>query len=247
MPLADAQRRRRDLKLRDQPLRRQAQDDRRSRPRPPARRPVRGLRRDRRPRHGRADQGRHGRLDRLHRRSAHRSRVPCTLSRHAGFDQIEIQPTHRVHEHASAAIVRARKPATCCDADAQAACCEPEAKSACCNDEHATGLRLSNSLSADSYRSPADSVWRVKATADPSRRCVESARYRFESAARDGHRAVRCAPERHSQAECRCRLNPAANSTRGSLIARDEIPRTSAWLVVANVGVRDAGRSVAVG
>ena len=56
----------------------------------------------------------------------------------AGFDQIEIQPTHRAHEHASAAIVRARKPATCCDADAQAACCEPEAKSACCNDEHAT-------------------------------------------------------------------------------------------------------------
>jgi SAM-dependent methyltransferase len=28
----------------------------------------------------------------------------------AGFEQIEIQPTHRVHEHASAAIIRARKP-----------------------------------------------------------------------------------------------------------------------------------------
>jgi arsenite methyltransferase len=29
----------------------------------------------------------------------------------AGFEQIEIHPTHRVHEHAAAAIVRARKPA----------------------------------------------------------------------------------------------------------------------------------------
>jgi arsenite methyltransferase len=28
----------------------------------------------------------------------------------AGFDAIEIQPTHRVHEHASSAIIRARKP-----------------------------------------------------------------------------------------------------------------------------------------
>ena len=46
----------------------------------------------------------------------------------AGFDQIEIQPTRRAHEHASAAIVRARKPATCCNADAQAASCDPEAK-----------------------------------------------------------------------------------------------------------------------
>jgi len=29
----------------------------------------------------------------------------------AGFEEIEVQPTHRVHEHASSAIVRARKPA----------------------------------------------------------------------------------------------------------------------------------------
>jgi SAM-dependent methyltransferase len=29
----------------------------------------------------------------------------------AGFEEVEIQPTHRVHEHAAAAIVRARKPA----------------------------------------------------------------------------------------------------------------------------------------
>jgi ubiquinone/menaquinone biosynthesis C-methylase UbiE len=28
----------------------------------------------------------------------------------AGFDQIEIRETHRVHEHAGAAIIRARKP-----------------------------------------------------------------------------------------------------------------------------------------
>jgi hypothetical protein len=29
----------------------------------------------------------------------------------AGFDEIEIRETHRVHEHAAAAIIRARKPA----------------------------------------------------------------------------------------------------------------------------------------
>jgi arsenite methyltransferase len=29
----------------------------------------------------------------------------------AGLEQIDVQPTHRVHEHASAAIIRARKPA----------------------------------------------------------------------------------------------------------------------------------------
>jgi arsenite methyltransferase len=28
----------------------------------------------------------------------------------SGFEQVEVQPTHRVHEHASAAIIRARKP-----------------------------------------------------------------------------------------------------------------------------------------
>jgi hypothetical protein len=30
----------------------------------------------------------------------------------AGFQQIEIEPTHQVHEHASSAIIRSRKPAT---------------------------------------------------------------------------------------------------------------------------------------
>ncbi len=34
-----------------------------------------------------------------------------TILTAAGFGQIEIQPTHRVHEHASSAIIRARKPA----------------------------------------------------------------------------------------------------------------------------------------
>ena len=32
----------------------------------------------------------------------------------AGFEEIEIIPTHQVHEHATAAIIRARKPATGC-------------------------------------------------------------------------------------------------------------------------------------
>jgi hypothetical protein len=48
----------------------------------------------------------------------------------AGFEAIEIRQTHRVHEHAAAAIIRARKPAAagCCDTDALASCCEPEAR-----------------------------------------------------------------------------------------------------------------------
>jgi hypothetical protein len=29
----------------------------------------------------------------------------------AGFGEVEVRPTHRVHEHASSAIIRARKPA----------------------------------------------------------------------------------------------------------------------------------------
>jgi len=44
--------------------------------RPSPRRTIRDLRRHRQPRHGRRHQGRHGRLDRLHRRRAHRSRIP---------------------------------------------------------------------------------------------------------------------------------------------------------------------------
>ncbi|HUO71868.1 MAG TPA: arsenite methyltransferase [Solirubrobacteraceae bacterium] len=48
----------------------------------------------------------------------------------AGFEGIEIRETHRVHEHAAAAIIRARKPVAtdCCDMPALASCCEPEHK-----------------------------------------------------------------------------------------------------------------------
>jgi arsenite methyltransferase len=43
----------------------------------------------------------------------------------AGFEDIEIRPTHRVHEHASAAIIRARTPSVgaCCTSDAPTDCC----------------------------------------------------------------------------------------------------------------------------
>ena len=57
----------------------------------------------------------------------------------AGFDGIEIQPTHRVHEHASAAIIRAHKPSSCCAPTTQASCCEPSAKTECCGAEHTAG------------------------------------------------------------------------------------------------------------
>ena len=52
----------------------------------------------------------------------------------ADFDEIEIRPTHRVHEHAHAAIVRARRrePSACCDTKTLAGCCEPQAKDDCC-------------------------------------------------------------------------------------------------------------------
>ncbi len=56
----------------------------------------------------------------------------------AGLVDIEIRETHRVHEHAAAAIVRAAKPAdVCCSATALWACCEPAAKADCCG-EHTT-------------------------------------------------------------------------------------------------------------
>jgi arsenite methyltransferase len=59
----------------------------------------------------------------------------------AGFQEIEIRTTHQVHEHASSAIIRARKPdrAGCCDAGTQATCCEPAAKADCCGADHAAG------------------------------------------------------------------------------------------------------------
>jgi arsenite methyltransferase len=52
----------------------------------------------------------------------------------AGLVDVEIRETHRVHEHAAAAIVRATKPAACCSATALASCCDPSAKSECCGD-----------------------------------------------------------------------------------------------------------------
>jgi SAM-dependent methyltransferase len=59
----------------------------------------------------------------------------------AGFDDIEIRPTHQVHPHASSAIIRAHKPTSsgCCSADTQATCCEPHAKADCCGEDHAAG------------------------------------------------------------------------------------------------------------
>ena len=52
----------------------------------------------------------------------------------AGLDEVEIRPTHRVHEHASSAIIRARKPdaGRCCESSALESCCEPDAKEECC-------------------------------------------------------------------------------------------------------------------
>ena len=50
----------------------------------------------------------------------------------AGLTEIEITETHRVHEHAGAAIIRARKPgagdeaAGCCAAETLDVCCEPD-------------------------------------------------------------------------------------------------------------------------
>jgi arsenite methyltransferase len=57
----------------------------------------------------------------------------------AGFAEVEIRETHRVHEHAAAAIVRAVKPVDgCCATVTLAACCEPSAKAACCGGSTAT-------------------------------------------------------------------------------------------------------------
>jgi SAM-dependent methyltransferase len=54
-----------------------------------------------------------------------------------GLQEIEIRETHAVHEHASSAIIRARKPATdgCCSSTELSQCCEPQAKSDCCGSE----------------------------------------------------------------------------------------------------------------
>lgn len=55
----------------------------------------------------------------------------------AGFAEVEIAETHRVHEHACAAIIRARRASdeSCCPPAEQAQCCAPEAKSGCCGSD----------------------------------------------------------------------------------------------------------------
>ena len=50
-------------------------------------------------------------MDRLHRWRPHRDGVPIRADP-AGLHAIEITETHRVHQHASAAIIRARKPSS---------------------------------------------------------------------------------------------------------------------------------------
>jgi arsenite methyltransferase len=52
----------------------------------------------------------------------------------AGFEDVEITPTHGVHGLATAAIIRASKPRAdaCCTPGALAECCEPAAKEDCC-------------------------------------------------------------------------------------------------------------------
>jgi len=64
----------------------------------------------------------------------------------AGFRQIEIRETHRVHEHAASAIIRARIPATegCRQAEAHDSCCEPTDKDDCCGSA-AAGLSAPSS------------------------------------------------------------------------------------------------------
>jgi ubiquinone/menaquinone biosynthesis C-methylase UbiE len=58
----------------------------------------------------------------------------------AGFEAIEINPTHQVHQHASSAIIRAHKPSACCPPTAQATCCEPSAQADCCaSGQHPAG------------------------------------------------------------------------------------------------------------
>ena len=76
IPLPDELGRRRHLQLRHQPLRRQAAGPARGRARPQAGRPLRRLRRDRRPRHGRGDPHRHGSSG----PAASRARSPSTSS-----------------------------------------------------------------------------------------------------------------------------------------------------------------------
>lgn len=68
----------------------------------------------------------------------------------AGFVGVSITETHRVHEHAAAAIIRAAKPASCCEPAAQADCCAPEAKAGCCGTAVGAGEITNKDAGADS-------------------------------------------------------------------------------------------------
>lgn len=59
----------------------------------------------------------------------------------AGLEDVEIRETHRVHEHAAAAIVRARRPDPCCAPQALDTCCAPDAKDECCGTAEAAPSR----------------------------------------------------------------------------------------------------------
>jgi ubiquinone/menaquinone biosynthesis C-methylase UbiE len=53
----------------------------------------------------------------------------------AGFQDVEVRETARVHEHARSAIIRASKPGgddRCCDSAALSTCCDPAEKPDCC-------------------------------------------------------------------------------------------------------------------
>ena len=67
----------------------------------------------------------------------------------AGFVGVSITETHRVHEHAGAAIIRAAKPADCCEPAAQADCCAPEAKAGCCGAGADAGASPNKGAGAD--------------------------------------------------------------------------------------------------
>ena len=58
-----------------------------------------------------ATRARHGAVDRLHRRGADREPTSSASSRPPGSRTIEISETHRVHDQAGSAIIRARVPA----------------------------------------------------------------------------------------------------------------------------------------
>jgi hypothetical protein len=105
-PTARRLRRRGDLQLCPQPRRRQVRGARRSSQGAAPRWASGVLRRHRRRGHGRDHESRHDRVDRMHRRALTQIEFTTALTA-AGFSDIEIRPTHRVHTHAQAAIIRA--------------------------------------------------------------------------------------------------------------------------------------------